>query len=78
MENAYDLGKYSPLIGQYISRDLILPSHWSVVLDDHEDFSKKVSEPLLDGILGTLDGFVVFQEGQVNTSLSLVNTDHVT
>ena len=35
-----------------------------VVLDDHEDFSKKVSEALLDGILGILDGFVVFQEGQ--------------
>ena len=35
-----------------------------VVLDDHEDFSKKVSEALLDGILGVLDGFVVFQEGQ--------------
>ena len=46
-----------------------------VVLDDHEDFSKKVSEPLLDGILGILDGFVVFQG---NTHLSLVNTDHVT
>ena len=35
-----------------------------VVLDDHEDFTKKVSESLLDGILGILDGFVVFQEGQ--------------
>ena len=37
-----------------------------VVLDDHEDFSKKVSETLLDGILGILDGFVVFQEGQTD------------
>ena len=35
-----------------------------VVLDDHEDFTKKVSESLLDGILGILNGFVVFQEGQ--------------
>ena len=35
-----------------------------VVLDDHEDFTKNVSEPLLYGILGILDGFVVFQEGQ--------------
>ena len=38
-----------------------------VVLDDHENFSKKVSESLLDGILGILDGFVVFQEGQVES-----------
>ena len=37
-----------------------------VVLDDHEDFSKKVSETLLDGILGILDKFVVFQVGQTD------------
>ena len=35
-----------------------------VVLDDHEEFLKKVSEPLLDGVIGILDGFVVFTEGQ--------------
>ena len=32
-----------------------------IILDEHEDFSKKVSEPLLDGILGILDNFSVFQ-----------------
>ena len=37
-----------------------------VVLDEHEDFSKKVSEPLLDGILGILDGFAVFHEHNVD------------
>ena len=35
-----------------------------IVLDDHEEFLKKVSEPLLDGVIGILDGFVVFTEGQ--------------
>ena len=79
--------KYSPLIGHWqavtselvqLARQMMENAYDLVVLDDHEDFSKKVSEPLLDGILGILDGFVVFQEGQVNTRLSLVNTDHVT
>ena len=32
-----------------------------VILDEHEDFSKKVSEELLDGILSVLDNFSVFQ-----------------
>ena len=41
-----------------------------VILDEHEDFSKKVSEELLDGILNVLDNFSVFQgdnaEGDVD------------
>ena len=37
-----------------------------VVLDEHEDFSKKVGESLLDGVLGILDGFAVFHEDAVD------------
>eukprot|EP00090_Calanus_glacialis_P023550 TRINITY_DN363_c0_g1_i1.p1 TRINITY_DN363_c0_g1~~TRINITY_DN363_c0_g1_i1.p1 ORF type:complete len:2732 (-),score=430.45 TRINITY_DN363_c0_g1_i1:184-7587(-) len=47
-----------------LARHMMENAYDLVVLDDHEDFSKKVSEALLDGILGILDGFVVFQEGQ--------------
>ena len=49
-----------------LARQMMENAYDLVVLDDHEDFSKKVSEPLLDGILGMLDGFVVFQEGQTD------------
>ena len=48
----------------HLARQMMENAYDLVVLDDHEDFTKKVSEPLLDGILGILDGFVVFQEGQ--------------
>ena len=48
----------------HLARQMMENTYDLVVLDDHEDFTKKVSEPLLDGILGILDGFVVFQEGQ--------------
>lgn len=37
-----------------------------VILDEHDDFSKKVSEDLLDGILGILDRFSVFHEGNTD------------
>ena len=49
-----------------LARQMMENAYDLVVLDDHEDFRKKVSEPLLDGILGILDGFVVFQEGQID------------
>ena len=55
-----------------LARQMMENAYDLVVLDDHEDFSKKVSEPLLDGILGILDGFVVFQG---NTCFSLVKTN---
>ena len=47
-----------------LARHIMENAYDLVVLDEHEDFSKKVSESLLDGILGILDRFVVFQEGQ--------------
>jgi len=47
-----------------LARHIMESAYDLVVLDEHEDFSKKVSESLLDGILGILDRFVVFQEGQ--------------
>ena len=50
-----------------LARQMMENAYDLVVLDDHQDFSKKVSESLLDGILGILDGFVVFQEGQAET-----------
>ena len=55
-----------------LARQMMENAYDLVVLDDHEDFSKKVSEPLLDGILGILDGFVVFQG---ITRFSLVKTN---
>ena len=48
----------------HLARQMMENTYDLVVLDDHEDFTKNVSEPLLYGILGILDGFVVFQEGQ--------------
>ena len=50
-----------------LARQMMENAYDLVVLDDHQDFSKKVSESLLDGILGILDGFVVFQEGQAES-----------
>ena len=50
-----------------LARHIMENAYDLVVLDEHEDFSKKVSESLLDGILGILDKFVVFQEGQTES-----------
>lgn len=46
-----------------MARNIMEIAYDLVVLDEHEDFAKKVSEELLDGILGILDEFSVFREG---------------
>eukprot|EP00095_Tigriopus_kingsejongensis_P009861 snap_masked-scaffold853_size88743-processed-gene-0.4 protein:Tk09861 transcript:snap_masked-scaffold853_size88743-processed-gene-0.4-mRNA-1 annotation:"neurobeachin-like protein 1 isoform x3" len=43
-----------------------------VVLDPYGNFDRKVSESLLDGILGIVESFVVFQEGNVETEWAVM------